>query len=65
MDKEEALFYLKNRGIQVERAAKSYELVGGRLVNLGYAPSSVTQSGLDLSPGACGGPRTSINKIGF
>ena len=34
MTKDEALQYLKDRGLDDERAAQIYELVGGRVIHL-------------------------------
>lgn len=43
--KEEALLYLRSQGIREEAAADIYDLVGGRMIHLGYAASKAAKDG--------------------
>jgi hypothetical protein len=45
VSKEEALQYLKLRNIDEEQAAKVYELVGGRIIDLEYAADEIKRKG--------------------
>ena len=45
MSKEEALRYLKLKGINEEQAAQIYELVGGRMMHLKAFADDIKHSG--------------------
>lgn len=47
--RDEALLYLRRSGIKGELASKVFDLVGGRMIHLGYVASKLSGGDVDLN----------------